>query len=92
MSNQSERDNLWSVQSRFVSAMMLQFQEDPPQKFLSREKNLNSASKVANWIIVHLLKYLYLSISFLLEMVIAKDHLLSLDKKENSIFTYSVSI
>ena len=30
-------------------------------------KNLNSSSKVANWIIVDILKY-YFSISFLLEM------------------------
>ena len=28
-------------------------------KLLAQEKNLNSASKVANWIIVDILKYLY---------------------------------
>ena len=32
------------------------FQED---KLLGREKNLNSASNVANWIIVETLKYLF---------------------------------
>ena len=53
-------------------------------------KNLNSASKVTNWIIVsiffiHLI--LSLANSFLLEMMIAKDHYRSLQY-----FTYSVSI
>ena len=28
-------------------------------KLLAQDKNLNSASKVANWIIVDILKYLY---------------------------------
>ena len=43
---------------------------------VSSGKNLNSASKVANWIIVDILKYLILSLKniSLLEMVIAKDH------------------
>ena len=37
---------------------------------------LNSASEAVNWIIVDILKYLTLSlsISFLLEMAITKDH------------------
>ena len=35
------------------------FQEGTHRKLLAQEKNLNSASKVANWIIVDILKYLY---------------------------------
>ena len=52
-------------------------QEGTHHKLLAQEKNLNSAGKVVNWIIVDILKYLFinlilsLSISFLLEMVIA---------------------
>ena len=66
----------------------------PHHKLLAQEKNLNSASKVVNWIIVDILKYLFinlilsLSISFLLEMVIAKDpSYLSLQY-----FMYSVTV
>ena len=33
------------------------------QKSFSQEKNLNSASKVENWIIVDILKYLMLSLA-----------------------------
>ena len=49
-------------------------------QIVSSGKNLNSASKVANWIIVDILKYINLilslknSLASLLEMVIAKDH------------------
>ena len=35
------------------------FQEGTHYKWLAQEKNLNSASKVANWIIVDIFKYLY---------------------------------
>ena len=34
-------------------------QEGTHHKVLAQDKNLNSASKVANWIIVDILKYLY---------------------------------
>ena len=34
-------------------------QEGAHHKLLSQEKNLNSASNIANWIIVDILKYLY---------------------------------
>ena len=50
-------------------------QEGTHHKLLAQEKNLNSASKVANWIIVDILKYLYIITGKLLasylEMVIA---------------------
>ena len=48
-----------------------------PEIVLS-SKNLNSSSKVANWIIVDILINLMLSLaSILLKMAIAKDHYLS---------------
>ena len=48
-------------------------------QIVSSGKNLNSASKVANWIIVDILKYLYSlyyhwQTHFVLEIVIARDH------------------
>ena len=63
--------------------LLTPLQDGTHHKLLAQEKNLNSASKVANWIIVYILNYLLLtlyyhwqtlSISLLLEMVIAKDH------------------
>ena len=39
--------------------LLTPFQEGTHHKLLAQEKNLNSASKVANWIIVDILKYLY---------------------------------
>ena len=40
--------------------LLTPFQEGTHHKFLlAQEKNLNSASKVENWIIVDILKYLY---------------------------------
>ena len=47
-----------------------------PEIVLS-SKNLNSSSKVANWIIVNILTLCYHWQAFLLEMAIAKDHYLS---------------
>ena len=38
-------------------AFFTPLQEDTHHKLLAQEKNLNSASKVANWIIVDILKY-----------------------------------
>ena len=58
---------------------VMPLQEGTHHKLLAQDKNLNSASKVANWIVVDILKYLYLPLlislanSFLLEMGIAKD-------------------
>ena len=58
--------------------LLTPFPESPHQKLFSQEKNLNSANKVANWIIVDILKYVitgkFLAFHFLLEMSIAKDH------------------
>ena len=39
--------------------LLTPFQEGTHYKLLAQYKNLNSASKVANWIIVEILKYLY---------------------------------
>ena len=48
---------VWIV---YVDAVFLTpFQEGTHHKLLAQGKNLNSASKVANWIIVDILKYLY---------------------------------
>ena len=41
------------------ASVLTPFQEGTPHKLLAQEKNLNSASMVANWIIVDILKYLY---------------------------------
>ena len=62
--------------------LLTPIQEGTHQKLFSQEKNLNSASKVVNWIIVDILMYLInlmlsLAKSFLLEIMIAKDHELS---------------
>ena len=38
--------------------LLTPFQEGTHQKLFSQEKNLNSASKVAKWIIVDIFKYL----------------------------------
>ena len=37
--------------------LLMPFQEDTHHNLLAQEKNLNSASKVANWIIVDIFKY-----------------------------------
>ena len=39
--------------------LLTPFQEGTYSKLLAQEKNLNSASKVANWIIVDILKCFY---------------------------------
>ena len=39
--------------------LLTPFQEGTHHKLLAQEKNLNSASKVANLIVVDILKYLY---------------------------------
>ena len=59
--------------------LLTPFHEGPHQRLFSQEKNLNSASKVANWIIVDILKdvntgKLIASHFLKLEMVIAKGH------------------
>ena len=41
------------------NAFVTPLQEGTHHKLLAQEKNLNSASKVVNWIIVDILKYLY---------------------------------
>ena len=59
------------------AVFLMPLQEGTHHKLLAQEKNLNSASKVA-YSQVSLLTLCYhwqtLSISFLLEMAIAKDH------------------
>ena len=55
--------------------LLMPFQEGTLHVLLAQEKNLSSASKVANWIIVDILKYVItgklLASHHLLEMVIS---------------------
>ena len=53
-------------------------------------KNLNSSSKVANWIIVDILINHWQA--FLLEMVIAKDHYLSAIRTLRTQFQFEYSL
>ena len=54
---------------------LMPLQEGPHHKLL---RNLNSACKVTNWIIANVITGKALSILFVLEMVIAKDIIISL--------------
>ena len=52
----------WKVTVVWIKCTMPSFNAIPEgtyHKFLAQEKNLNSASKVANWIIVDILKQPY---------------------------------